>query len=613
MSHANALHNDPVAANAKWLLFAGFMAILAAGVGFAIRTGIIDNWQREYGFSATEVGQISGMGLSGFCFGIIIGGVIADKIGYGKLVIAAFLFHMLSAIITFGAAFDPDAAHQTQAYYALYWGSFLFALANGTLEAVANPLIATLFPHNRTHYLNLLHASWPAGLILGSLLGWLLDDELEWHWKYQLALYLIPVVVYGLMFLGQSMPKSEASKTGLSTGEMFADVGLLGGIIVSVLLAMFFSQSLGLENAAYSIGIGILLAMLLLTHSHGARGDTIIPLGALLLFVLFVTHGLVGAVELGTDNWLPNTTGNILTSQQGKILFVWTSFCMFALRFCADFIEKKIGLSPIGILLTCSVLAVIGLLLVSQADTFWAAILALTVYGVGKTFFWPTMLAVGSDRFPKTGAIAISIMGGVGMMSAGLIGAPGLGYAKDRFTGEALKEVDEAVYTEYTANSTPASFLFFGEVLPASVAGVQGDISDARKILENGGVDPLDEEELKSMTDVEREAVTAEHTRKTAIETRLVAAEVLTKGEAGDPADAIEILSDSERKAYLASIEGDRRMLRADAFIPATMAVIYLLMLLYFKSIGGYKVVHINGGKEEVPPQEGVAHGSFEG
>ena len=61
---------------------------------------------------------------------------------------------------------------------------------------------------------------------------------------------------------------------------------------------------------------------------------------------------------------------------------------------------------------------------------------ALTVYGVGKTFFWPTMLAVASDRFPRTGAVAISIMGGIGMMSAGLIGGPGLGYAKDRFAAE---------------------------------------------------------------------------------------------------------------------------------------------------------------------------------
>ena len=72
-------------------------------------------------------------------------------------------------------------------------------------------------------------------------------------------------------------------------------------------------------------------------------------MGAWLLFVLFVAHLLVGAVELGTDGWIQNITGNILTPAQGKILFVFTSAVMFSLRFCADFIEKKIGLSPVGI------------------------------------------------------------------------------------------------------------------------------------------------------------------------------------------------------------------------------------------------------------------------
>ena len=95
------------------------------------------------------------------------------------------------------------------AYNYLFWGMFLFAYANGTLEAVANPLVATLFPHNRTHYLNILHASWPAGMIIGAILGWILDDRMEIGWKLQLSLYLIPTVLYGLMFGGICYFKSE--------------------------------------------------------------------------------------------------------------------------------------------------------------------------------------------------------------------------------------------------------------------------------------------------------------------------------------------------------------------------------------------------------------------
>ena len=148
--------------NASRLLWAGFMAILAAGVGFAIRGGIFDNWGAEFGFTGAQLGAIGGAGFSGFCFGIIIGGVVCDKVGYGKLVVVAFALHILSAFVTFGATTPENA------YNALYWGMFLFAFANGTLEAVANPLVATLFPKNRTHYLNILHASWPAGMIIGA-------------------------------------------------------------------------------------------------------------------------------------------------------------------------------------------------------------------------------------------------------------------------------------------------------------------------------------------------------------------------------------------------------------------------------------------------------------
>ena len=90
--------------NEKRLLWAGFTAILAAGVGFAIRGGIFDNWGTEYGFTGGQLGAIGGAGFTGFCFGIVIGGVVADKLGYGKLVIAAFALHMLSAFVTFAAS-----------------------------------------------------------------------------------------------------------------------------------------------------------------------------------------------------------------------------------------------------------------------------------------------------------------------------------------------------------------------------------------------------------------------------------------------------------------------------------------------------------------------------
>ena len=515
-------HDTAIAPNAKRLLWAGFAAILAAGIGFGIRGGILANWAADFGFTGGQLGAIGGAGFTGFCFGIIIGGVIVDKIGYGKLVVAAFLFHVVSAFVTFAA---HKGQAQGEAYNFLYWGTFIFALANGTLEAVANPLVATLFPNDRTHYLNILHASWPAGLVIGGLAGWILGDGMHWDWKWQLALFLVPTVIYGLIFLGQTFPKSEASAKGLSLGEMLKDVGILGAGVACYLLVLFFQNALNLSpTVSYIMGGVILAAVAVITG---------FSLGAMLLFVLIVTHVLVGAVELGTDGWIQNITGNILTPSQGKILFVFTSLFMFCLRFCAHFIEKNLKISPVGLLLICATLACIGLNLVSGIATFGGALMALSVYALGKTFFWPTMLAVTSDRFPRTGAIAISIMGGCGMMSAGLLGSAGLGYAKDRFAGEELNKANPALYAQYKA-PTASKFLFLEPV---------------------NGLDGTKLAEVQS-------------------------------------ADAAKRTPDQKIVAD-ASIAGDRRTLKADSFIPATMAVIYLLILLYFKSIGGYRPVTI--------------------
>ncbi len=515
------LSDQAVAHNAKRLLWAGFLAILAAGIGFGVRGGILANWAADFGFTGAQLGAIGGAGFTGFCFGIIIGGVIVDKIGYGKLVFAAFLFHVLSALITFAA---HEGQSQDTAYMFLYWGTFVFALANGTLEAVANPLVATLFPNNRTHYLNILHASWPAGMVVGGIIGWTLGGA-GVDWKIQLGLFLIPTLLYGFAFMGQSFPKSEAAAQGLKVGEMLKEVGLLGTAVASYLLVLFFQDALRLPDAAaWAIGGVILVAVGVLTK---------FSVGSFLLFILFVTHALVGAVELGTDGWIQNITGNILTPTQGKILFVFTSFLMFALRFCAHFIESKLKISPIGLLLICAILAVVGLNLVSGITSFGAALFALSVYALGKTFFWPTMLAVIGDRFPRTGAIAMSIMGGIGMMSAGLLGGPGLGYAKDRFTVEHLKQTDPALYEANKAEK-PGTFLFL-----EPVTGLDG--------------------------------------------TKLSAAQT-AKPEERTP----------EQKALAeASIIGDRKTLKADSFIPATMAVIYLLLLIFFKAIGGYKALKI--------------------
>lgn len=512
------------AANAKRLLWAGFMAILAAGVGFAIRGGIFGTWKAEYGFTDLQLGAIGGAGFSGFCFGIIIGGVLVDKFGYGKLVALALLGHILSAFVTFGAS-SPD-----NAYGYLFWGMFIFAYANGTLEAVANPLVATVFPNQRTHYLNILHASWPLGMVVGAGASYLLSQA-GFGWKGQLAFYLVPTAAYALMFLGQHFPRSEAAEKGASFAEMFKDVGLLGSLVVCGLIMLFLGTTLpnfgidkGLaENVGYAVGGLLLIAVGILTR---------FSIGSFVLFALFVAHALVGAVELGTDGWIENITGNLFTPEQGKILFIWTSLLMFGLRFCAHFIETRLGLSPVALLLVSALLAVLGLQLASGMQSFTIALAALGIYALGKTFFWPTMLAVVGDRFPRSGAVAMSIIGGIGMLSAGLIGNPGLGYAKDRYASEALRQSAPQVYEANKADK-PSQFLIF-----EPVTAIDG--------------------------------------------TKLQAAK-----------EAKEARTPDQQAMVDANQQGDRMTLKADSFIPLAMALIYLLLLLYFKAAGGYRALKV--------------------
>ncbi len=539
------MDNDS-SAGSKKLLWAGFMAILAAGVGFSIRGGILGDWGKQFGFTQSDLGTITGGGLTGFGIIILLGALIADKIGYGRLMIFAFIMHFLSAVVTLAAspiynsmvATNPEGAKHA-AFLCLFWGMFMFAIGNGTCEAVVNPLVATLFPKNKTHYLNILHAGWPSGLVGGGLASWFMVGK--WRWEIQMALFLIPVVLYGVMCLGQKFPKSEASVHGVSFGDMLKEVGMAGTFILCLVLSLFFKQvapSLGLPNFS-----GLIAAAVLWLGVSAAMG---FERGPILLAVLLVAHALLGYVELGTDSWIGNITGNILASRaNGLLLFVYTSTLMFILRFCAGPIVHKI--SPLGLLFVGACCSCIGLTCLGHATTGLLLVLSATIYGVGKTFLWPTMLAVVSERFPKGGAITIGAMGGIGMLSAGLLGGPGIGYSQDYFASKDLKEKAPAVYEAYKSD-TKNSFLVFPEI--------QG----------------LDGSKVGAVRDKQ-----------------------------------IGERSEAETQVHDADLHGGRMALQVTAALPATMATIFLILILYFKASGGYKQVHIEGsghGAAEVADKE---------
>ena len=514
------MSDEGIAPNAKRLLFAGFMAILAAGVGYSVRGGILGQWAEQFGFTMTELGAITGGGLTGFGIVIILTSLIADKIGYGKLMVTAFALHFISAVITLAAPAAFASGGKPAAFNCLFWGMFIFAVGNGLCEAVVNPLTATLFPKNKSHYLNILHAGWPAGLVLGGLASAFMAAKpadaatgavavAAVDWKIQMSLFLVPVIAYGVMLLGQRFPKSEAASAGVTLGEM----------------------------------IGTVFAPLMI--------------------VLLVIHALVGYVELGTDSWISKITGAIMESPAaGLKLFVYTSLLMFCLRFIAGPIVHRI--SPLGLLFVSACLGATGLTLLGSADTIKACVIAATVYACGKTFLWPTMLAVASERFPKGGAVAIGMLGGIGMLSAGLLGGPAIGFKQDFNASANLKEVAPAAYDRYKADNENTFFGFKTVGLNGAKVGV----------LEDGG------KELTRAGDLlAKENKTDENHAK------LAAWWETAKAEA-----------DNDKKpVQKAGVFGGQRALKLTAYVPMAMAVLYLLLIFYFKATGGYKALHVTG------------------
>jgi MFS family permease len=581
---------DANAPNAQRLLWAGFMAIMASGVGFAIRQGILGQWAEQYGFTQTELGAITGGGLTGFGIIILLSALIADKIGYGKLMITAFLVHIASAVLTLAAGPAFASGGKDAAMFCLYWGMFLFAVGNGIAEAVVNPLVATLFPLKKTHYLNILHAGWPAGLVVGGLIAAIFQgDPLFGHkllekplaWQYQISCFLIPVALYGLMLLGQSFPRSEASQQGVSYRNMFRELGMLGGAVICLLLGLFFHSNLGLSPTISAVIAGAL--WLAFSYMTG------FSLGPILLAVLLVTHALVGYVELGTDSWIGKITGSIMGSKQaGLFLLVYTSTLMFILRFFAGPIVEKT--SPLGLLFFSAILGATGLTLLGNvpASSVVLCVLAATVYACGKTFFWPTMLAVTSEQFPKGGAITLGAVGGVGMLSAGLLGGPGIGFEQDVYASRDLKQ-NPAVYARYQA-AKPNEFLGMEvQGLDGTKVGVlQEDNKDAPKTI------------FKDLERLEKDPKTPPK----ALEDQK---KLVDWWKAAEPTSA-----DDKKLVTAATLDGSRMALKLTALVPATMAVIYLLMILYFKTKGGYKAQILVSKHEEAEMMVGGVAGPAE-
>jgi MFS family permease len=602
---------DAPSTSHKILFWASFFTLIAAGIGFSVRGFVLKDWGNQFGFTQAELGGISGGGLIGFGVAIIFFSFFADLFGYGKIMLVAFLLHASSAVLTLSASWVYAKYGKDATFVCLNLGMWLFAFGNGTCEAVINPLTASLFPRNKTHWLNILHAGWPLGLILGAVIGLVFKQvetpEKSVAWEIKLGLFLVPVLLYGLMMFNRTFPKSEAKSAGVSVSNMMGTVGLLGFAVPALFLGFALPKLLG-DVGVKDVPVWVGYAAAGVIWVAYTAYSKFAP-GSLLIAFIYCMHALVGYVELGTDSWITNITTRVLKDETTALIaFVWTNGLMFTLRFFAGPIVHRIN--PVGLLLVSALLGTLGLYLLGQPFTNTVALWigAVTIYALGKTFYWPTLLGVISERFPKGGALALGLSGGIGMLSAGLFGGPGIGYKQDYAAVQKLKETSEPTYLRYAARDEK------GELKPGGfpvVSAVSPDIAPPVAGLDNAKLAVFDDHSgnVAKIEQAKKDGKEPPKNLKTTLESDL---ETLQKEKAaGKPVGEKLEKSLNDLKAWwdkdgLPNFEKDkdplneardtgaRKALFWTAAVPAALSVGFLLLLLYFMSTGGYKQIHLD-------------------
>jgi fucose permease len=425
-----------------WLFATAFAAITATSFCFILRALVIDNWGVDFALTETQKGELLGVGLWPFSITIVLMSLFIDRIGFRVTLWFAALCHIIGLGLLFTAT----------GYWSLYAGTFIMALGNGAVEAAANPLIATLFAHDKSKWLNRLHAAWPGGMILGGLLAMGLDSLGGFDWRVKVGLMIIPVLVYTVLLIGRKFPVSERVASGVSYRTMLGEAGFISAFILAALIMLEVGRVFAL-SPVMSFGVAAVLA---LVYAFFARSP-----GRPLFILLVLVMMPLAVTELSTDSWI----SSLMTPEMNKLglaagwVLIYTSALVFVIRIFAGTLIK--WLNPLGVLAMASALAAAGLFLMSGA-TGLAILAAATFYGIGKSFFWGTALGVASEQFPKGGAVTLNMLAGGGMLAAGIVGSVLLGAAQDNSTQRGLKLHDATHQTTLSEQYLTEKVSVFG-------------------------------------------------------------------------------------------------------------------------------------------------------
>lgn len=332
----------------KILFNASCIALIVTAMTFAIRAGILVELGNDFNLNNTQLGWINSMAFWGFPVATIFGGLLYNYFGPKKLLVAAFLSHLIGLVMTIYA----------DGFTTLLISSFLIGFANGSVEAACNPLIADMYSNNRTTMLNKFHVWFPGGIVIGALATNFMNS-FGLGWQLKIAIMILPTLIYGYMFFKALFPKSENIDTDTSNN------------IKSLFTPLF-------------------------------------------IFVA-VCMTLTATTELGTQQWLQPLLEKSGASPM-LILAMVTGIMAVGRYFAGPIVHK---LNPIGVLFMSAIVSTVAIYMMSIVDgtmLYGASIL----FAFGVCYFWPTMIGFVSEYMPKTGALGMSLVGGMGMFATGI-------------------------------------------------------------------------------------------------------------------------------------------------------------------------------------------------
>jgi fucose permease len=346
-----------VALDRRRLFFVANLSIFMIGLGFAIRANIAGDIQTELfnpidlANSGTMIGAVLGATFMGFAITLLFGSALVDHLGMKRMLLfAAFGFIGGSAIVLAASLMPVSAA----TYWWIYAGFLLTGVGWGAVEAGSNPLVTALYPEEKTHRLNILHAWWPAGIVAGGLLGIGLGS-LSVAWQWNLLILAAPGLLLAVLAGTAAFPVTERVAAGVSHADMYREV---------------------LRSPSCFIWFGCMM--------------------------------LTATTELAPGQWVDVALSNMV-GMPGILVLVYVSALMFVMRHFAGRIVEHIA--PVGLFWFSSLIAAIGLYLLSIADSPGPVFIAATVWGIGVCYMYPTMVASASERYPRGGAFIMGLMG----------------------------------------------------------------------------------------------------------------------------------------------------------------------------------------------------------